>query len=87
MYCWYYLAGVEVPSKDSVPKKRPIYEDKKKKKQQQQQENKEGEDVSANTLICFILSEKTMSSTVLTSIRLNRDSYFLTCLSVKGLQK
>ncbi|XP_065597249.1 eukaryotic translation initiation factor 5B [Cyrtonyx montezumae] len=27
--------GVEVPSKDSVPKKRPIYEDKKKKKQQQ----------------------------------------------------
>ncbi|NWY03445.1 IF2P factor, partial [Nothoprocta ornata] len=37
--------GVEVPSKDSVPKKRPIYEDKKKKKQQQQ-ENKEG-------LICF----------------------------------
>ncbi|KAJ6667454.1 hypothetical protein lerEdw1_016575 [Lerista edwardsae] len=33
--------GVEVPSKDSVPKKRPIYEDKKKKKQQQQQENKD----------------------------------------------
>ncbi|XP_019385034.1 PREDICTED: eukaryotic translation initiation factor 5B isoform X1 [Crocodylus porosus] len=33
--------GVEVPSKDSVPKKRPIYEDKKKKKQQQQQESKE----------------------------------------------
>ncbi|XP_053162189.1 eukaryotic translation initiation factor 5B isoform X1 [Hemicordylus capensis] len=33
--------GVEVPSKDSVPKKKPIYEDKKKKKQQQQQENKE----------------------------------------------
>ncbi|NXK22225.1 IF2P factor, partial [Arenaria interpres] len=32
--------GVEVPSKDSVPKKRPIYEDKKKKKQQQT-ENKE----------------------------------------------
>ncbi|XP_042723035.1 eukaryotic translation initiation factor 5B [Lagopus leucura] len=32
--------GVEVPSKDSVPKKRPIYEDKKKKKQQQP-ENKE----------------------------------------------
>uniref|UniRef100_A0A8C6YEA7 Eukaryotic translation initiation factor 5B n=1 Tax=Naja naja TaxID=35670 RepID=A0A8C6YEA7_NAJNA len=29
--------GVEVPSKDSVPKKRPIYEDKKKKKQQQQE--------------------------------------------------
>lgn len=35
------FAGVEVPSKDSVPKKRPIYEDKKKKKQQQP-ENKEG---------------------------------------------
>ncbi|XP_038617716.1 eukaryotic translation initiation factor 5B [Tachyglossus aculeatus] len=33
--------GVEVPSKDSMPKKRPIYEDKKKKKPQQQQENKE----------------------------------------------
>uniref|UniRef100_A0A8C3EVU3 Eukaryotic translation initiation factor 5B n=1 Tax=Corvus moneduloides TaxID=1196302 RepID=A0A8C3EVU3_CORMO len=33
--------GVEVPSKDSVPKKRPIYEDKKRKKQQQP-ENKEG---------------------------------------------
>uniref|UniRef100_A0A8C5UM78 Eukaryotic translation initiation factor 5B n=1 Tax=Malurus cyaneus samueli TaxID=2593467 RepID=A0A8C5UM78_9PASS len=32
--------GVEVPSKDSVPKKRPIYEDKKRKKQQQP-ENKE----------------------------------------------
>ncbi|KAE8625574.1 hypothetical protein XENTR_v10006323 [Xenopus tropicalis] len=28
--------GVEVPSKDSVPKKKPIYEDKKKKKPQQQ---------------------------------------------------
>uniref|UniRef100_A0A8C9L2M1 Eukaryotic translation initiation factor 5B n=1 Tax=Pavo cristatus TaxID=9049 RepID=A0A8C9L2M1_PAVCR len=35
------FTGVEVPSKDSVPKKRPIYEDKKKKKQQQP-ENKEG---------------------------------------------
>ncbi|KAI1241703.1 hypothetical protein IHE44_0005191 [Lamprotornis superbus] len=34
--------GVEVPSKDSVPKKRPIYEDKKRKKQQQP-ENKEEE--------------------------------------------
>ncbi|XP_060043447.1 eukaryotic translation initiation factor 5B isoform X3 [Erinaceus europaeus] len=33
--------GVEVPSKDSLPKKRPIYEDKKKKKTQQQLENKE----------------------------------------------
>uniref|UniRef100_G3TTX5 Eukaryotic translation initiation factor 5B n=1 Tax=Loxodonta africana TaxID=9785 RepID=G3TTX5_LOXAF len=32
--------GVEVPSKDSLPKKRPIYEDKKKKKAQQL-ENKE----------------------------------------------
>lgn len=37
----FFFAGVEVPSKDSVPKKRPIYEDKKKKKQQQP-ENKEG---------------------------------------------
>uniref|UniRef100_A0A8C0IC49 Eukaryotic translation initiation factor 5B n=1 Tax=Bubo bubo TaxID=30461 RepID=A0A8C0IC49_BUBBB len=37
--------GVEVPSKDSVPKKRPIYEDKKKKKQQQP-ENKEGHSIS-----------------------------------------
>lgn len=36
-----FFTGVEVPSKDSVPKKRPIYEDKKKKKQQQP-ENKEG---------------------------------------------
>uniref|UniRef100_A0A452TUB8 Eukaryotic translation initiation factor 5B n=1 Tax=Ursus maritimus TaxID=29073 RepID=A0A452TUB8_URSMA len=34
--------GVEVPSKDSLPKKRPIYEDKKKKKTLQQLENKEG---------------------------------------------
>ncbi|XP_056411937.1 eukaryotic translation initiation factor 5B [Hyla sarda] len=33
--------GVEVPSKDSVPKKKPIYEDKKKKKTQQQSQNKE----------------------------------------------
>ncbi|XP_063809440.1 eukaryotic translation initiation factor 5B isoform X2 [Pseudophryne corroboree] len=33
--------GVEVPSKDSVPKKKPIYEDKKKKKPQQQIQNKE----------------------------------------------
>nr|XP_042122480.1 LOW QUALITY PROTEIN: eukaryotic translation initiation factor 5B [Peromyscus maniculatus bairdii] len=33
--------GVEVPSKDSLPKKRPIYEDKKKKKIPQQPENKE----------------------------------------------
>ncbi|XP_058523510.1 eukaryotic translation initiation factor 5B isoform X2 [Ochotona princeps] len=33
--------GVEVPSKDSLPKKRPIYEDKKKKKIPQQVENKE----------------------------------------------
>lgn len=33
--------GVEVPSKDSLPKKRPIYEDKKKKKIPQQMENKE----------------------------------------------
>uniref|UniRef100_A0A5F5PU41 Eukaryotic translation initiation factor 5B n=1 Tax=Equus caballus TaxID=9796 RepID=A0A5F5PU41_HORSE len=33
--------GVEVPSKDSLPKKRPIYEDKKKKKTPPQLENKE----------------------------------------------
>ncbi|XP_075708745.1 eukaryotic translation initiation factor 5B [Rhinoderma darwinii] len=33
--------GVEVPSKDSVPKKKPIYVDKKKKKPQQQTPNKE----------------------------------------------
>ncbi|XP_062484516.1 eukaryotic translation initiation factor 5B isoform X2 [Pezoporus occidentalis] len=33
--------GVEVPSKDSVPKKRPIYEDKKKKKQQQPESKEE----------------------------------------------
>ncbi|KAK7828454.1 hypothetical protein U0070_008963, partial [Myodes glareolus] len=32
---------VGVPSKDSLPKKRPIYEDKKKKKAPQQPENKE----------------------------------------------
>jgi translation initiation factor 5B len=31
-----------VPSKDSLPKKRPIYEDKKKKKTPQQLETKEG---------------------------------------------
>uniref|UniRef100_A0A8C0LJW0 Eukaryotic translation initiation factor 5B n=1 Tax=Canis lupus dingo TaxID=286419 RepID=A0A8C0LJW0_CANLU len=36
--------GVEVPSKDSLPKKRPIYEDKKKKKTLQQLENKEEEE-------------------------------------------
>ncbi|KAM3934038.1 eukaryotic translation initiation factor 5B isoform 2-T2 [Leptodactylus fuscus] len=33
--------GVEVPSKDSLPRKKPIYEDKKKKKPQQQTQNKE----------------------------------------------
>lgn len=33
--------GVEVPSKDSLPKKRPVYEDKKKKKTPQQLESKE----------------------------------------------
>ncbi|ERE92708.1 eukaryotic translation initiation factor 5B-like protein [Cricetulus griseus] len=33
--------GVEVPSKDSLPKKRPVYEDKKKRKTPQQPENKE----------------------------------------------
>ncbi|XP_029460645.1 eukaryotic translation initiation factor 5B [Rhinatrema bivittatum] len=40
--------GVEVPSKDSVPKKRPIYEDKKKKKQPPQQENKASELMEEN---------------------------------------
>uniref|UniRef100_A0A663LWR4 Eukaryotic translation initiation factor 5B n=1 Tax=Athene cunicularia TaxID=194338 RepID=A0A663LWR4_ATHCN len=43
--------GVEVPSKDSVPKKRPIYEDKKKKKQQQP-ENKEGVVCSLGLFCC-----------------------------------
>ncbi|CAI9572302.1 unnamed protein product, partial [Staurois parvus] len=33
--------GVEVPSKDSLPRKKPVYEDKKKKKPQQQTLNKE----------------------------------------------
>ncbi|OXB75143.1 UNVERIFIED_CONTAM: hypothetical protein H355_009717 [Colinus virginianus] len=37
--------GVEVPSKDSVPKKRPIYEDKKKKKQQQPESKEVSESV------------------------------------------
>uniref|UniRef100_A0A8B9IS09 Eukaryotic translation initiation factor 5B n=1 Tax=Amazona collaria TaxID=241587 RepID=A0A8B9IS09_9PSIT len=41
--------GVEVPSKDSVPKKRPIYEDKKKKKQQQP-ESKEGSSLFYSSL-------------------------------------
>ncbi|NXG66425.1 IF2P factor, partial [Hemiprocne comata] len=50
--------GVEVPSKDSVPKKRPIYEDKKKKKQQQP-ENKEGE------LICFLAISESVEVTSL----------------------
>lgn len=27
-----YCAGVEVPSKDSMPKKKPVYGDKRKKK-------------------------------------------------------
>uniref|UniRef100_A0A8C0IC53 Eukaryotic translation initiation factor 5B n=1 Tax=Bubo bubo TaxID=30461 RepID=A0A8C0IC53_BUBBB len=58
--------GVEVPSKDSVPKKRPIYEDKKKKKQQQP-ENKEGEgalknaccwSVSSPLMLDFLVSEE-----------------------------
>ncbi|NXS90981.1 IF2P factor, partial [Jacana jacana] len=38
--------GVEVPSKDSVPKKRPIYEDKKKKKQQQTENKEESVEVA-----------------------------------------
>ncbi|XP_060625759.2 eukaryotic translation initiation factor 5B [Anolis sagrei] len=41
--------GVEVPSKDSVPKKRPIYEDKKKKKQQQQENKEEIAELSSPT--------------------------------------
>uniref|UniRef100_A0A8C0ETM5 Eukaryotic translation initiation factor 5B n=1 Tax=Bubo bubo TaxID=30461 RepID=A0A8C0ETM5_BUBBB len=56
--------GVEVPSKDSVPKKRPIYEDKKKKKQQQP-ENKEGAlknaccwSVSSPLMLDFLVSEE-----------------------------
>ncbi|NXT35005.1 IF2P factor, partial [Pelecanoides urinatrix] len=48
--------GVEVPSKDSVPKKRPIYEDKKKKKQQQL-ENKEGQP------ICFLAISESVEVT------------------------
>ncbi|XP_071991873.1 eukaryotic translation initiation factor 5B isoform X2 [Engystomops pustulosus] len=40
--------GVEVPSKDSLPKKKPIYENKKKKKAQQQTQNKE-EQVEASS--------------------------------------
>ncbi|XP_074991762.1 eukaryotic translation initiation factor 5B isoform X4 [Calonectris borealis] len=39
--------GVEVPSKDSVPKKRPIYEDKKKKKQQQLENKEESVEVTS----------------------------------------
>ncbi|NXL84781.1 IF2P factor, partial [Alectura lathami] len=39
--------GVEVPSKDSVPKKRPIYEDKKKKKQQQPENKEESLEVAS----------------------------------------
>ncbi|NXG40611.1 IF2P factor, partial [Psilopogon haemacephalus] len=48
--------GVEVPSKDSVPKKRPIYEDKKKKKQQQP-ESKEGPP------ICFLAISESVEVT------------------------
>lgn len=29
---YFHCAGVEVPSKDSVPKKKPVYGDKRKKK-------------------------------------------------------
>uniref|UniRef100_U3JMS9 Uncharacterized protein n=1 Tax=Ficedula albicollis TaxID=59894 RepID=U3JMS9_FICAL len=39
--------GVEVPSKDSVPKKRPIYEDKKRKKQQQPENKEESVEVTS----------------------------------------
>uniref|UniRef100_A0A8C2Y530 Eukaryotic translation initiation factor 5B n=1 Tax=Coturnix japonica TaxID=93934 RepID=A0A8C2Y530_COTJA len=56
--------GVEVPSKDSVPKKRPIYEDKKKKKQQQP-ENKEG--VTSFISFCCSFSWKCDFKAVLTS--------------------
>ncbi|XP_017819584.2 eukaryotic translation initiation factor 5B isoform X2 [Callithrix jacchus] len=41
--------GVEVPSKDSLPKKRPVYEDKKRKKIPQQLESKE---VSESMELC-----------------------------------
>uniref|UniRef100_H3AUF4 Eukaryotic translation initiation factor 5B n=1 Tax=Latimeria chalumnae TaxID=7897 RepID=H3AUF4_LATCH len=36
--------GVEVPSKDSVPKRKPVYEDKKKKQKQQQQQQQQPEE-------------------------------------------
>ncbi|XP_033369321.1 eukaryotic translation initiation factor 5B isoform X4 [Parus major] len=39
--------GVEVPSKDSVPKKRPVYEDKKRKKQQQPENKEESVEVTS----------------------------------------
>ncbi|KAM4905002.1 eukaryotic translation initiation factor 5B isoform 4-T4 [Sylvia borin] len=39
--------GVEVPSKDSVPKRRPIYEDKKRKKQQQPENKEESVEVTS----------------------------------------
>uniref|UniRef100_A0A663LVY5 Eukaryotic translation initiation factor 5B n=1 Tax=Athene cunicularia TaxID=194338 RepID=A0A663LVY5_ATHCN len=51
--------GVEVPSKDSVPKKRPIYEDKKKKKQQQP-ENKEGVEGELKNVCCWSVSSPLM---------------------------
>ncbi|MGH0166338.1 UNVERIFIED_CONTAM: hypothetical protein FKN15_065573 [Acipenser sinensis] len=41
--------GVEVPSKDSVPKKKPIYVDKKKKKPQQQIQEEQVEVTSPTT--------------------------------------
>ncbi|XP_058886210.1 eukaryotic translation initiation factor 5B-like [Acipenser ruthenus] len=41
--------GVEVPSKDSVPKKKPIYVDKKKKKPQQQIQEEQMEVMSPTT--------------------------------------
>uniref|UniRef100_A0A8B9BZE6 Eukaryotic translation initiation factor 5B n=1 Tax=Anser brachyrhynchus TaxID=132585 RepID=A0A8B9BZE6_9AVES len=62
--------GVEVPSKDSVPKKRPIYEDKKKKKQQQP-ENKEGVTLFIS-LFCCPFPQKFEFKRILTYI------YFLT---------
>ncbi|KFO25157.1 Eukaryotic translation initiation factor 5B [Fukomys damarensis] len=51
--------GVEVPSKDSLPKKRPIYEDKKKKKTPQQLENKEvSEAVELSTAVEVVEQEE-----------------------------
>ncbi|XP_041438309.1 eukaryotic translation initiation factor 5B isoform X2 [Xenopus laevis] len=50
--------GVEVPSKDSMPKKKPIYEDKKKKKPQQQTQVKE-EPMEASSPVEVVLEHPT----------------------------